>query len=197
MKTKKITIIGIWLALLAIVLSCNKDRLNSNTDQNPDLLATSIKKIVSHANQKYLSVEINVGNESRPYLAVNDGLIDEYIAKEQFLGTESNPSGNRLIACLMVVELNEIQVPHVRRALITFENRNLMIINKHREAFMMLHSKIEARRLELIQLLTNGVISPVEFQRQMFQLRQHFIQGLMKIKKSNAEAFSKSFRILM
>lgn len=197
MKIKNFTTIGIGIAFLATVLSCNKERLEPNTDPNPDLRAQSIEKIVDNANNKYLSVEISSVNETRPFLLVNDGLIDEYLAKNQFLFPENNNPGNKLIACLMAVGLNQPQIPHVRRAMQGFEERNLMIISKHREAVEILKARVEARRLELNQQLANGQISQVEYQRFMHQLREHFTIALKKIKEAHAQAFSKSYRMLM
>lgn len=189
---KNISLINLLGLLLtaAILISCSKEKTD-DSDSN------TLESLVEKANQEYLGTEVSEGDDQNPFLVLNDGLIEEYLVEENQLESGEAHLHNKLIRCLRSVNPDEEQIPQIRLSVRAFEHRNAHIIHKHREAFQQLKHRIENQRNELIRQLHNGEIDRPEFRRKMAQLRQQLHNGLQRIKESNAQAFSRSYRILM
>jgi hypothetical protein len=192
MKNLKVRLIVTSVFVLAVFVSCNKERQDSMQEQQ-----TSVEEIVEIVHQDYLGSDVIEGDEQTPFFVSNEGLIDEYLATENAFEIQDKSVNNRFIRCLTSVKLDDEQIPQVRRALKAYENRNGRIIQKHRQAFAQLHDRMENNRQELIRQLRSGEIDRAEFKRKMTQLRAQYQQALMRIKESNAADFSQSFRMLM
>lgn len=192
MKNLKVRLIVTSVFALAVFVSCNKERQDSLQEQQ-----LSVEEIVEIVNLNYLGSTFIEGDEQTPFFVINEGLVDEYLATESSFENQDKSAGNRFIRCLKSINLDDEQIPQVRRALKAYEIRNERIIQKHRQAFAQLHDRMEANRVELIRQLRSGEIDRVEFKRKMTQLRAQYQQVLMRIKESNASDFSRSFRMLM
>jgi hypothetical protein len=191
MKNLKVRLIVTSVFALAIFVSCNKEKQDTEQQQ------ISVEAIVELVNQSYLGSDVIEGDEQTPFFVDNEGLIDEYLATEGSFENQDKSVSNRFIRCLKSVNLDDEQIPQARRALKAYENRNARILQMHREVFAQMHARMEASRQELIRELRSGEIDRVEFKRKMTQLRNQYQQALRRIKESNASDFSRSFRMLM
>lgn len=190
MKTNRLIFPAIALSAIFILVSCSKEKTDEPNIKN-------LEAIVEKANQDYMATEVGEGDEQNTFSVVGEGLIEEYLTKEDDLTNNESIRHNKLIRCLRSVNPDEAQIPQIRAALRAFEHRNARIIQKHREAFHQLKQRIENQRNELIRQLQNGEIDRPEFRRKMAQLRHQFHNGVQRIKESNAAAFSRSYRMLM
>jgi hypothetical protein len=192
MKTLTHSLASATLIALAVLISCNKER----HETAPETIDT-VENLVLLANQAYLSAEIIGGDEQSSFFVSNEGLIDEYLACDTRFGSPEKTFNNRFIGCLRSIGLEEGQIPLTQRALRAYETRNEKIVQRHRQAFVRLHERIEAKRNALLRQLNNGQIDRNEFRRQITQLREQYRQGLRSIKETNADAFSRSYRMML
>lgn len=190
MKTNRLIFPAVALLAIFMLVSCSKEKTDEPNIKN-------LEAIVEKANQDYMATEVGEGDEQNAFSVVGEGLIEEYLTKEDDLTNNEAFRHNKLIRCLRSVSPGDEQIPQIRAALRAFEHRNARIIQKHREAFHQLKQRIENQRNELIRQLQNGEIDRPEFRRKMAQLRQQFHNGVQRIKESNAAAFSRSYRMLM
>jgi len=180
------------LIALAVLVSCNKER----HETAPETI-DAVENLVTLTNRAYLATEISGGDEQTSFSVSNDGLIDEYLAGERHFDNYEKSHSKRFIRCLRSVDLEEVQLSQARRVLKVYETRNEKIVQRHRQAFFQLHERMEAQRNALIRQLHSEQIDRIEFKRKMTLLRDQYQQGLRRIKESNADAFSRSFRMLM
>jgi len=190
MITNRLIFPAVALSAIFILVSCSKEKTDEPNIKN-------LEAIVEKANQDYMATEVGEGDEQNAFSVPSEGLIEEYLTKEDDLTSNEAFRHNKLIRCLCSVNPGDEQIPQIRVALWAFEHRNARIIQKHREAFHQLKQRIENQRNELIRQLQNGEIDRPEFRRKMAQLRQQFHNGVQRIKELNAAAFSRSYRMLM
>ena len=197
MKKQTIRISIFIVAVTIILASCNKE--HDDQDQNiPENVATAtVNEVVILANQKYLIAEVFGGDEHQSFFIPNEGLIDEYLAREGNTMPDDNAPGNTFINCLSSIRLSEAQIPLVRRALLAYENRNETLLKKHRQELATILTRAEAQRNNLLRQLMAGDINRPEFNRKMTLLRTNLQNALLRLKESNAAEFSHSYRLLM
>jgi len=185
MKKNLIRLFVFFVVFAFIASSCNKE--NDEQAQNiPDNIATAtVDEAVRLAKQKYLVAEVFEGDEHQSFFIPNEGLIDEYLAGEENTMPDAKMPSNTFIRCLSSLGLSDAQIPLVRRALLAHENRNEMLIERHRQ------------ELETILARAAGEISRPEFNRKIALLRTNLQNALLRLKETNADAFSRSYRMLM
>ena len=193
MKTQISALSGIFVFLIVFFASC-KD--TAQQELNPDAVS-ALEQAVEQANQDYRTSEVSGGDEQTPFSVINEGLIDEYLAREGDLEYSERSAGNRLTGCLRSLNLSDEQISQVRRTLKGLETRNEKIIQRHRDAFAALNAGMEARRNNLNRQLANGQLDREEFRTRMTYLRNQYQKALLRIKESNAGEFSRSHRLLM
>ncbi len=197
MKKQIIRLSIFFVAFAFIVLSCNKE--NDEQAQNiPGNVATAtVDEAVRLANQKYLVAEVFGGGEHQSFFVPNEGLIDEYLARADNTMPHDIVPGNIFIKCLISIDLSDAQIPIVRRALLAHENRNEMLIERHRQELETILARAEAQRSKLLRQLMAGEISRPEFNRKIALLMTNLQNALLRLKESNAAEFSRSYRMLM
>lgn len=176
------------LILSMLVVSCNKDE--KETLQTADALEEL-------ANEQYLKAEITNGDDQLPFYIPNDGLIDEYTAKESYFNTKPTLASNKLTGCLVNVNLSEEQRALAHRALVSYRIRNHELIRAHRAAVSELNQAMQQRRQHLMGLLRSGEIDRAEFMKRMADIRQRYSDLLMGIKEKHAFEFRRSYRFLL
>jgi hypothetical protein len=177
------------LIMIFLAVSCNKEEAEEVTLQ-------SVDELEIFANQLYLKAEIVGGDEDIAFYIPNDGLIDEYTANEAYFETKSNEP-NKLIGCLVNVELTQEQRALAYRTLVSYRTRNHELIKAHREAVAELNQAMRERRLHLMGLVRSGEIDRVEFRRRMAELRERYVNVLKDIKTKHAFEFRRSYRFLL
>lgn len=190
MKYKLIPISAWMIALLLLSASCSKEKI-----ENQPADSITVDEIVAYANELYLHTDESNADENRAFRTDNDGLVDLYTAT--LLDFESKSTDNRLIRCLSNLNLEQEQIRPVRRALKAYEQRNERIIAQHRQAYRQMNARVNQARESLFLQFENGEIDRPELARQLKQLRLQYQHALRELKASNAEAFSRSFRLLM
>ncbi len=190
MKYKLITISAWMIGFLLISASCSKEKIEN---QSPDSI--TVDEIVEFAHQAYMHTAESSADENRAFHTDNDGLIDLYTAT--LPDFEAKTTENRLIRCLSNLNLEQEQNKPVRRALKAYEQRNERIIRQHRQAYRQMNARVNHARENLLTQFETGEIDRPELARQLKQLRLNYQQALRELKASNAEAFSRSFRLLM
>jgi hypothetical protein len=197
MKKNLIRLFVFFVVFAFIASSCNKE--NDEQAQNiPDNIATAtVDEAVRLAKQKYLVAEVFEGDEHQSFFIPNEGLIDEYLAGEENTMPDAKMPSNTFIRCLSSLGLSDAQIPLVRRALLAHENRNEMLIERHRQELETILARAEAQRSKLLRQLMAGEISRPEFNRKIALLRTNLQNALLRLKETNADAFSRSYRMLM
>jgi len=178
------------LVMIFLAVSCNREEAEIVTQPNADALE-------EYANEQYLKAEIVGGDEQSPFYVYNDGLIDEYTASDANLNARSMEAPNKLVNCLLNVNLTEEQRANVRRALVSYQKRNQQLIQQHREAVAELNQAMQQRRLYLMRLFRSGEIDRAEFHKRMSDLREKYTQTLKNIKQEHAFNFRRSYRFML
>jgi hypothetical protein len=190
LKSKIFNMVAATTAVSLLIVSCSKEEKFPNG-------TTDVDNIVEFTDQLYLKTDVTGGDEQTPFSAPNDGLIDEYTANETYFAARNGLVANRLIRCLVNVNLTEEQTFQTRRAVSAFHNRNHELIKKHRAAVAELNQGMQNRREHLIAQLRNGEIDRPTFYRAMANLREKYVTAINEIKQTYANDFSLSFRLLM
>lgn len=191
MKNKLVPISAWIISLLLVLASCSKE----NIEDQPAEDAMTVDEIVAFAHQEYLITEEAETDLYEAFPTNSDGLVDFYTAT--LTDFDSRPAENRLLRCLSGLSLEEEQNRPVRRALKAHEQRNERIIAQHRQAYRKMNARVNQARENLLLQFENGEIDRPELARQLKQLRLQYQNALRELKASNAEAFSRSFRMLM
>jgi hypothetical protein len=122
---KQVIKMFVFVALTLVAMNaCDKDRSLLEPEQTDDKTLASYTSLVEIANQKYLSVEVDMGSIDGAFVVPNDGLIDEYTATEKDFETVDKQSGNSFLLCLRSTELDDDQKIRVRRILHNYRTRN-------------------------------------------------------------------------
>ncbi len=188
----------IFTAIVFMALTaCDKD--SSLTEPFPidDSALPSYAILVENANQKYLSVEVGMGSIDGAFFVPNDGLIDEYTASERDFVSADKQNGNSFVACLRSTELEQEQRQRVRRLMLNYQQRNERIIANHRMLVRQLHERMQTARRTLYLQYRNDHITEDELRARLAAMREHYQDGLQRIRTSNAEAFSRSYAFLL
>jgi hypothetical protein len=180
---------------LFVMLACEKEK----TDPMPigqDEVILKINALVESANDRFLSERIKGDEDISSFRIENEGLIDEYTANSKDF-TESRPQKNVFLVCLRSVEPNQEQRPLLGRALQAYSERNERIIRSHRESYQKLKERMENARKQLYQRFESGEINREQYSRQILELRKLYENSMARIKASNAESFSRSYKLLL
>jgi Spy/CpxP family protein refolding chaperone len=192
----KTTLIVLALATL-VFTGCRKEKLFNTSDPaatvNNSETNSEVDILVNESSILYLETTINEGSESIPFSAVNDGLIEDYMATTAGFDA-SNADHNSLVRCLKSLNLSEDQIAKLRRAFAAFEDCKAADIKKHRAAYEALKAKVEAARQDLVKKLRNNEITKAEFEKAMKSLRQRFQHALAEIKRSFAKDLKECHR---
>lgn len=182
--------------LIIALTACEKERSEVPVPEKADEGVLSVEALVNQANSSYLSGDVRVADEDGSFLLENDGLIDEYLADEEgFSG--SRPYRNLFLQCLISVEPDREQRQQAARALQAYSGRNERIIKMHRQSMQTLRQRAEYARRQLHQSFENGDIDREQYRRQMLMLRKRYQEAVHKIRTGNAEAFSRSYALLL
>jgi len=193
MKTKKILGAFVLAFLFLGIHSCNKENLEKPSEDTP----LTIENLVEFANQRYLTLKPEGGSDNSPFFMRGDGLIDEYTANEQGFLAVDKQGRNTFLLCLRSVEPAQEQVLQIRRGLRAYEIRNRQIIWNHRGAYWNLFERMELARRELYKQYQDGEIDMEQYHQKINELRQRFVEGIGRIRASHAEAFSRSYKLLL
>lgn len=197
MKKMMIKQLLLSMVILFTLSACNKEFEEFTPEQRGEVMP-SLTMLVETANLKYLSGEVEIDNQDVSFFVANDGLIDEYTATERaFTSADKQAVANSFVACLRSIELDADQRPRVRRLMKLYENRNERIIGNHRMLAHQLRERMETARRTLNMQYRNGRINEDEFRTRIAALRERYQQSLQRIRNSNAEAFSRSYELLL
>ncbi len=185
------------IAVAFIAVACKKEHDEQVENMPDNVSSATIDEAVRLANQKYLIAEVLGGDKHESFFVLNEGLIDEYLAREEYTFPDEKVPGNTFISCLTSAELSDSQLQMVRRALLAHENRNETLIDRHRKALAIMLARAESQRNNLLRQLMAGEIGRPEFNRKMALLRTNLQNALLRLKESNAAEFSRSYRMLM
>jgi DNA anti-recombination protein RmuC len=197
MKKHLIKSLLLSFVILLAISACNKE-FEEFTPELRDEAVPSLTSLVEIANLKYLSGEVEIDNQDVSFFVANDGLIDEYTATEHaFMSADKQAVANSFATCLRSIELDPDQKPRVRRLMKLYENRNERIISNHRMLAHQLRDRMETARRTLHMQYRNERITEDEFRTRIAALRERYQQSLQRIRSSNAEAFSRSYELLL
>jgi hypothetical protein len=179
-----------------MLFACEKVREDIMTDGQDPAGIVTIKSLVEQANDRYLGVDVVNGRDDIFLSSENEGLIDEYVASEEGF-TEARPLQNALLLCLRSVEPDRDQRLQIGRALRAYSMRNERLIYAHRQTIRNLQERIGNARQELFDSLEAGEIDRDEYRRKILTLRERYQEAIKRIRASNAEAFSRSYRMFL
>jgi hypothetical protein len=179
-----------------MLFACEKVREDIMTDGQDPAGIVTIKSLVEQANDRYLGVDVVNGRDDIFLSSENEGLIDEYIASEEGF-TDARPLRNTLLVCLRSVEPDRDQRLQIGRALRAYSMRNERLIYAHRQTIRNLQERIGNARQELMDSLEAGEIDREQYRRKILTLRERYQEAIKRIRVSNAEAFSRSYRMFL
>ncbi len=198
MKSIRIIWSLFFMGAMIVMVSCNKDNLAEMVPDEPEVRSVlSIDDVVAIANSRYMNIDIIQGQDGDVFVVPNDGLIDEYTANEASYMRTQKSADNSFAACLRSVEPSREQVVMIRRALNAYGNRNERLIANHRLAYSQLHERMKTTRQGLFRRYQAGLISQEDYRTQVQNLRTRFQEALNGIRESHADAFSRSYELLL
>jgi hypothetical protein len=179
-----------------MLFSCEKAREDLITDGEESAGLLTIKSLVEQANDRYLSGDVLTGQDDISLTTENEGLIDEYIANEEGF-SDVRPLRNALLSCLVSVEPDRDQRLQIVRALRAYSMRNQRLIHAHRQTIRNLKERIGNARQDLIDSLEAGEIDRDQYRQKILILRERYQEAINRIRTSNAEAFSRSYKMFL
>jgi hypothetical protein len=183
-----------FLFLVLVLLSCEKENTDTIiSDLDKDEIST-INALVEQAKIRFLNGDVNGGDDNTSFRVENEGLIDEYTANSTDF---SRPQNNVFLACLRSVEPNQEQRPLLGRALQAYSERNERIIKAHRQNIHNLKLRMENARQQLYSRFEAGEITREQYHQQITRLRKLYQESLDRVKTSHADAFSRSYNLLL
>lgn len=182
-----------------VMISCDRELENVQPRQADQALEapTVVVALTERANLRYLSGEVGLAEGGTAFVVLNDGLIDEYTATERGFVSADKRVGNGFLACLRTAEPEREQLQRIRHTLRLYEGRNMRIIENHRMRVRQLMHRMEEGRQTLFLQYRAGEISREELQERLATMREGLHERMHHIRSSNADAFSRSYAILL
>jgi hypothetical protein len=173
------------------IIACEKEiRDSESTDK---VAEETIEFLVELASKRYMEEEFNEDSDA---VSETRGLIDEYTASgEDF--SANRAQRNSLVSCLVSVEPDNEQRQLIGRTLDAYSGRNERIIRSYRKDLENLNHRMEYARRELNEKFRTGEIDREELHRRWTALNERYREAVYNIRTKNAEAFSRSYKILL
>jgi hypothetical protein len=182
------------ILLIIAFVACEKETVD--TEKTDPVAEETIETLVGLANKRYMEKEATIADEVDNTAGESGGLIDEYAATHEAF-TTNRIQKNGFLSCLVSVTPDREQRQLIGRALSTYSSRNERIIQSYRQEIQNLNQRMENARGELYEKFRNGEIDRNQLFRRLEVLNERYREAVYDKRNSSAEAFSRSYAILL